>query len=444
MKATKVVYPLLLLIFLSFQGFAQTRMRDLKVGETLPDFEIKNIINSKVSSAKVSNFKGKLLIIDFWATWCSPCIASFPKLDSLQNKFRDKMQILLVTEEDSVKAGGFIKKLATVRKTSLASATDDKIFRRLFIHKTIPHYVWLDQNATIIAITGSEALTEANVSAAVNGEKFEFKLKDEGQQRVVGYPDISVLPIVNVRNAEGIKSKKLPDSTLLFHSVLTKYIEGMGESSTLQAPLHFGNASIAWLYRFALSGSSSKSINSKHLKIEIPDSILYKKVSSHGLKGSEATDWLRTNGYCYELTIPAEFHSRRFEIMLADLNRYFGVAYNIEGVREMRLEKCLALIRINKDYDLASKGGEPISDIDALSLKFKNGIIQSFLLLMSKPLQLHPVLVDETNYSGKVDIELNCPLSNLGAVNKELDKYGLKLIEKEIMMSVPVIRMKKG
>lgn len=442
MKPTRSIFHVLLMFLLTHQAAAQARLRDLKVGEAMPDFEIRNIINAGFSSAKLSSFKGKLVIIDFWATWCSPCIASFPKLDSLQKKFEDKMQILLVTDEDSAKAKGFLKRLNSIRKTSLASVTNDRLFRRLFVHKTIPHYVWLDQNAKIIAITSNDAITESNISAAIKGENFTYKLKDEGQHRILSDPNISVLPIVNVKTSEAVTQQKLPDSTVLVHSILTKYVEGMGENSRLRAPLHFGNASISWLYRFALSGSTSNSINSKYLKIEIPDSALYKKVSSERLVGSEAREWMRGNTYCYELTIPKELENHRFEIMLDDLNRYFGAAYNIEGVMEMQMEKCLALTRISEDDRLTSKGGKGVMEVGALSLKLYNDYIQSLIVLLAKPMQLHPILVDETNYKGKIDIELNCPLSNLAALNNELFKYGLKLIEKEVLMNVPVIRMK--
>jgi thiol-disulfide isomerase/thioredoxin len=36
-------------------------------------------------------FNGKLMILDFWATWCGACISKFPKLDSLQKKYADKL-----------------------------------------------------------------------------------------------------------------------------------------------------------------------------------------------------------------------------------------------------------------------------------------------------------------------------------------------------------------
>lgn len=45
----------------------------------------------------VSDFKGKVVMIDFWETWCKPCISSFPTLDKLQKEYPQKFKVLAVT-----------------------------------------------------------------------------------------------------------------------------------------------------------------------------------------------------------------------------------------------------------------------------------------------------------------------------------------------------------
>lgn len=56
-------------------------------GTTPTDFALKNLEGKEV---KLSDYKGKIVVLDFWATWCGPCKASFPKMQELVNKYKDK------------------------------------------------------------------------------------------------------------------------------------------------------------------------------------------------------------------------------------------------------------------------------------------------------------------------------------------------------------------
>jgi thiol-disulfide isomerase/thioredoxin len=48
-------------------------------------------------SVDIAEFKGKVVLIDFWETWCKPCLASFPGIDSLKTAYPDKFEVLAVT-----------------------------------------------------------------------------------------------------------------------------------------------------------------------------------------------------------------------------------------------------------------------------------------------------------------------------------------------------------
>jgi thiol-disulfide isomerase/thioredoxin len=67
----------------------------LKVGDTLPDFA-----SFQLEGQLPDTLKGKVVIVDFWASWCLPCAKSFPVLDELQKKYGDKLVVLAVNVDE--------------------------------------------------------------------------------------------------------------------------------------------------------------------------------------------------------------------------------------------------------------------------------------------------------------------------------------------------------
>lgn len=152
---------------------ARTQTAALKVGDKVPDIVLNNIINYKSTSLKLTDFKGKLLIIDFWATWCGSCIKKFPLLDSMQTVHGDKLQILLVNSKSSGDTEQKVRTLFEKRKTAaganfnLPIALHDTTLKALFPHSTIPYYVWIGSGGKVIAITSSAGVSASTIHAAL-------------------------------------------------------------------------------------------------------------------------------------------------------------------------------------------------------------------------------------------------------------------------------------
>jgi cytochrome c biogenesis protein CcmG/thiol:disulfide interchange protein DsbE len=74
----------------------------VKVGERAPNFELTLIDGSKVSSA---DLHGQVVILNFWATWCGPCKAELPLLDSYYRvRKANGLRVFAVATEDSLPA----------------------------------------------------------------------------------------------------------------------------------------------------------------------------------------------------------------------------------------------------------------------------------------------------------------------------------------------------
>lgn len=60
--------------------------------QTAPDFKLKNLDGQEVS---LSQYRGRTVVLDFWATWCPPCRMSIPELVHLQKEYREKGLVVI-------------------------------------------------------------------------------------------------------------------------------------------------------------------------------------------------------------------------------------------------------------------------------------------------------------------------------------------------------------
>lgn len=71
-------------------------------GENAPAWELKNVDGQTVRS---SDFKGKVVVLDFWATWCGPCRAEIPGLIALQKQYSKQGLVVIGVSVDEAGAG---------------------------------------------------------------------------------------------------------------------------------------------------------------------------------------------------------------------------------------------------------------------------------------------------------------------------------------------------
>lgn len=448
MKLSIKFYLLLTLcaLFYSSQVVAQ---KEIKIGEKCPDILLNHIVNYKTGAVKISDFKNKLLILDFWATWCNPCVHAFPLMDSIQKKFNGKLQILPVTTQDAKTVTTFFNKMYNAQHILPISVTDDTTLSLLFKHTYLPHFVWIDEKGIVSAITSEEQVTYENIEAAVNGEKIVFERKEDIDKGLDESKAAFVISNPIIKNGTRILDS-INNSNLIYHSTLTGFISGVPgyESMSDSTRITAMNQPIANLYSIAAGHFKWDLLMPNRQKIEIKDSSLYFKLSGQFpatkkyVEGDEYNEWAKENAVCYELKLPDNLRSKKFEIMLNDLNTLFGSLYNIQGGLEKRQMKALVLKRITDEDKLKTKGINKPYQQNAYFYGLYNEPFNYFIDDIRQYYQLNYALVDETGYTGKVDLELNCNLSDLKQLNSALYKYGLKFIEDERDVDMIVIKEK--
>jgi cytochrome c biogenesis protein CcmG, thiol:disulfide interchange protein DsbE len=99
MKTDRILEAGIAAMLCAFVGVLYLSLHDnvVKVGDTAPDFSIK-ADNGKVLTAH--DFGGKVLILNFWATWCEPCVHEVPSLNKLASELGPRGLVVLGVSQD--------------------------------------------------------------------------------------------------------------------------------------------------------------------------------------------------------------------------------------------------------------------------------------------------------------------------------------------------------
>jgi thiol-disulfide isomerase/thioredoxin len=102
----------------------------------------------------LSNQKGKIVLVDFWASWCSPCRKEMPFLKDLKSKFNEnELKVIEISIDKDYSAWVRASKLESLSKEEdnyiIANWKKSSLYKNYKI-KTIPRYLLFDKNGKII------------------------------------------------------------------------------------------------------------------------------------------------------------------------------------------------------------------------------------------------------------------------------------------------------
>jgi thiol-disulfide isomerase/thioredoxin len=94
---------IILIITLTFFYFKLFTLRDISLNEV----EIVNLNGEKI---ELTEYIGKPLVINYWATWCAPCLKEFPYFEEVKKQYGDEVNFIMVSDEDIDKIKKFASK----------------------------------------------------------------------------------------------------------------------------------------------------------------------------------------------------------------------------------------------------------------------------------------------------------------------------------------------
>ncbi|MCY1518905.1 Thiol-disulfide oxidoreductase ResA [compost metagenome] len=162
---------ILLALLTCSYAFAQ-----VKNNEQVPNFKLGTILNAPVKTPALDQLKGKLVWIEFWATWCGPCISAMPHLQKIQSRYKDKLQVITITDESIERIKLFLK----AKPSNLWFAVDTaNSLSKLFPHQLIPHSVLISPTGNLIAATLPENITESVIDSLLNNQTVHLPEKKD-------------------------------------------------------------------------------------------------------------------------------------------------------------------------------------------------------------------------------------------------------------------------
>ncbi len=121
--------------------------------------------------------RGKVVVLEFWATWCAPCVAAIPHLNDLAAKLADQpvVFISITRDDDREVLARFLEKHPM--KSWVAMDSEGRPTSRAYGVGYIPHTVVIDGSGNVAAITQPTALTEAALRDVLAGKPIDLPRK---------------------------------------------------------------------------------------------------------------------------------------------------------------------------------------------------------------------------------------------------------------------------
>lgn len=418
--------PLLLTALLFNIAFAQQEIRlgpssggsskpGLAVGDKTVALKFIDLLNSPQPELSLNSLKGKVVILEFWATWCGPCIPAITHLDELKKKFPGQVEVIAISDEKPERIERFIKN----KPSSLVFATDmERSLQEYFPHHSIPHSVVIDPDGNIAAITSPSEIDNRDIKALLDGKKISVKQKNDGG----GGFDMMKDYFPRATDFDGYSFEVQPPVAGGFP--ITKRMAP--QNPWYGRRLTMMNNPVSIIYRTAFEKSSARTVY-EGVTVEEFDHRTTKSLYSIDVivpKGKEKTlySYFREQLLALNLEYKCRIEKRKMETVV------------ITSADPSKLQA----MQSSGDVTAGSSNGQP-TVMRATNYQKKNVPLSDMFLHFENFGILKQPVVDETGLTGNFDLVFNIDAEDPASFKNELARLGLKAQKLEREVEVLVI-----
>lgn len=147
-RALRRLVLLVIVVFTLFSCQSGNKTTVPVVGNKAPEFSIKDINGRKID---INSLKGKVVLIEFWATWCPPCRRSIPEMETLYERFLDKdFALIAISLDEGSNAVETVKNFAMEYNMTYPIAVDTGEVSKLYQVTSIPTIFLIDKSQKIV------------------------------------------------------------------------------------------------------------------------------------------------------------------------------------------------------------------------------------------------------------------------------------------------------
>jgi uncharacterized protein (TIGR03435 family) len=219
------------------------------LGQLAPNLRFATVLNGSQPNLTLAQLRGKVVLLEFWATFCGPCLTAMPHLQELQRQFGGRLQVVAISADSPARLARYLQaRPSNLLFASVVVAASDSL-QQLFSYQLIPHSVLLDAEGRVAASTEPTYITAQVIEQVLKGQKINLPLKQDlvGQNPIAAcFPATAATPprflVQPALRGVGGMTRTYPQDTSAFHNRRLTAI----------------NITLPELYRLAYGGLSSR------------------------------------------------------------------------------------------------------------------------------------------------------------------------------------------